>query len=179
MSGDCRALAARIDAYRNDRLANEDRRVFRDHLAECETCRGEAIASEPTLVFAIAPSPAPVGEAEARAILENVKAAIAVRDAARRLEIPRGRRAAAGLGVAAILALAFSAPLTRRPPVVVSSGARPAAPSGIAGVANRIVGPGSEEPSMPASATIYEWNPGTSSPEDPKIVWIVDRSLDL
>jgi hypothetical protein len=32
---------------------------------------------------------------------------------------------------------------------------------------------------MPASATIYEWNPGTGSPGDPKIVWIVDRSLDL
>jgi hypothetical protein len=32
---------------------------------------------------------------------------------------------------------------------------------------------------MPSSATIYEWNPGTASPDDPKIVWIVDRSLDL
>jgi hypothetical protein len=32
---------------------------------------------------------------------------------------------------------------------------------------------------MPATATIYEWNPGTASPGDPKIVWIVDRSLDL
>jgi anti-sigma factor RsiW len=174
VSGDCRALPARLDAYRSDRLADEDRRAFRGHLAECAECRAEAIASEPALAFALAPPPPPVGEAEARAILDNVKAALAVRETGRMLErgVLRGRRAAAGLGVAAILALAFSAPLSRRPPVAVPSAVRPAPPAGI-------VRPGGDEPSMPASATIYEWNPGTSSPEDPKIVWIVDRSLDL
>jgi len=180
VSVDCRALPARLDAYRRDDLADGDRRAFRRHLAECAECRSEAIASEPTLVFAVAPAET-VGEAEARTILENVRAALAVREAARRLEraAPRARRAAAGLGVAAILALAFSAPLARRPRTIAAGAARPPAPSGIAGAANRIVRPGGDEPSMPATATIYEWNPGTASPEDPKIVWIVDRSLDL
>jgi len=180
VTADCRALPARLDAYRRDDLADDERRAFRRHLAGCAECRGEAIAAEPTLVFAVAPAEA-VGDEEARTILENVKAALAVREAGRRLErgAPRTRRAAAGLGVAAILALAFSAPPARRPPAVAAAAARPAAPSGIAGAANRIVRPGGEEPSMPASATIYEWNPGTASPEDPKIVWIVDRSLDL
>jgi hypothetical protein len=180
VTADCRALSARIADYRHDRLAEEDRRAFRRHIAECEECRDEAIASEPTLVFAVAP-PEAVGEEEARTILENVRAALAVREAGRRLErgALRGRRTAAGLGIAAILALAFSVPLARRSPAVATAAARPSVPPGIAGAANRIVRPGGEEPSMPASATIYEWNPGTGSPEDPKIVWIVDRSLDL
>lgn len=179
MTDACGSLAARVEAYRDDRLAGEERRAFRDHLASCASCRGEAIASEPTLVFAVAAAPRPVADAEARAILENVKAAIAVREAGRRLEngAHRGRRPAAALGAAAILALAFSAPLARRPSAPVA--ARPPAPAGIAGAANRIVRPGGEESSMPTSATIYEWNPGTASPDDPKIVWIVDRSLDL
>lgn len=180
MSGACGALATRVDAYREDRLSAAERRAFREHLSACEGCREAAIAAEPTLVFALAPPPAPVDEAETRAILENVRAAIAVRDAARRAESGgrRGRRAAA-LATAAALALAFSAPLARRGERVPPASARPAAPAGIAGAANRIVRPGSEEPSMPSSATIYEWNPGTASPEDPKIVWIVDRSLDI
>ena len=179
MSEACRSFEARVDAYREDRLGGDERRAWREHLAACAACRDAAIAAEPTLVFAVAPPAAAVDDAQARAILENVKAAIAVRDAARRAKsgTRRGRRAAAALATAAALALAFSAPLSRRR--APAAAARSAVPAGIAGAANRIVRPGSEEPSMPASATIYEWNPGTTSPEDPKIVWIVDRSLDL
>lgn len=181
MTEPCRALAARVDAYREERLPAAERRAFREHLAACAPCRSAAIAAEPTLVFAVAPPAPPVGDSEARAILENVKAAIAVREAARRAESGgrHGRRSAVALATAAALALAFSTPLVRRPVSSPAAAARPARPAGIAGAANRIVRPGSEEPSMPSSATIYEWNPGTASPEDPKIVWIVDRSLDL
>jgi hypothetical protein len=31
---------------------------------------------------------------------------------------------------------------------------------------------------LPAEATIYDWNPG-AGPEEPRVVWIVDRSLDI
>jgi hypothetical protein len=31
---------------------------------------------------------------------------------------------------------------------------------------------------FPADATIYDWNPGGTS-EEPRVVWIVDRSLDI
>jgi hypothetical protein len=31
---------------------------------------------------------------------------------------------------------------------------------------------------FPADATIYDWNPGTGT-EEPRVVWIVDRSLDI
>jgi len=180
MTEACRTASARAEAYRQDRLAEAERLAFRAHLAECASCRRDAIAADPTLIFAVAPAPPPVGDAETRAILENVKAAIAVREADRRLRgngARRARRSAAALGAAALLALTFSAPVARRS--VSIAAARPAGPGGIAGAANRIVRPGSEEPSMPSSATIYEWNPGTASPDDPKIVWIVDRSLDL
>jgi hypothetical protein len=31
---------------------------------------------------------------------------------------------------------------------------------------------------FPADATIYDWNPGAGV-EEPRVVWIVDRSLDI
>jgi hypothetical protein len=31
---------------------------------------------------------------------------------------------------------------------------------------------------FPGDATIYDWNPGAGT-EEPRVVWIVDRSLDI
>jgi len=178
----CSSLSALSDGYRKDRLSEEERRQWRAHLASCEACRNRVIGADPTMIFALAPTPVPVtDDRETRAILENVKAAIAIREVSRRLDGPasarHGRRAAAAVGTAALLALTLSAPLTRRPASVPA--ARPAAPNRISNAATKIVRPGAEDSSLPSSATIYEWNPGPASPDDPKIVWIVDRSLDL
>ena len=182
VSAVCPPLSALSKSYREDRLSPEERRQFRAHLSSCEPCRSRAIAADPTMIFAVAPAPAPTDAAESRAILENVKAAVAIREASRRLDrsagVAHGRRAATAVGAAALLALAFSAPLVRRP-ISVAAAASPRS-SRISNAATKIVRPGAEDSSsMPSSATIYEWNPGTTSPDDPKIVWIVDRSLDL
>jgi len=182
MSAGCPPVVALSEAYRDERLSGDDRREFRAHLVSCDECRRTAIRHDPAILFALAPAPAPeAGDAEARAILENVRAALAIRDASRKLDrsvsARHGRRTAAAVGIAALVALTFSAPMSRRRPLPVSTAA--AAPRGIRNAATKIVRPGAEEPSLPSSATIYEWNPGAASPDDPKIVWIVDRSLDL
>lgn len=182
MSALCPPVASLSEEYRADRLTEADRREFRAHLLACEECRRTAIRHDPAILFALASAPPVSDDAEARAILEHVKAALAVRDASRKLDRSaserHGRRAAAAVGAAALIALTFSAPLTRRrPPAVLAS--RAGISSRIRNAATKIVRPGADEPSLPSSATIYEWNPGAASPDDPKIVWIVDRSLDL
>lgn len=182
MSATCPIPAASIEAYRGDALPEADRRALRAHLVACPACRDRAIAADPTLLFGLAPAPPPLsGDAEARQVLENVRAALAVRSASRKVERAQGRqglRAAAVVAAATLLALTSST--SRRPRAVTASASRAAARGGFQDAATKVVRPGADEsPSMPSSATIYEWNPGTASPDDPKIVWIVDRSLDL
>lgn len=184
----CSAIDVRVEAYGRETLPENERRELRTHLAACPACRERALAADPAIVFAV-PAPAAADDAgrriadetEARFVLENVKAALAVRAASQKLDrspsIRHGRRAASGLAAAALVALALSG--SGRPRRAEIASARSSVSSGLRG-ATKIVRPGADEsPSMPSSATIYEWNPGTASPEDPKIVWIVDRSLDL
>jgi anti-sigma factor RsiW len=151
MTTSCPLPDSSIQAYRRDEVSEPERRALRAHLSGCPECRDRAIAADATLIFGLAPAEASAGDAEARLVLENVRAAL--------------------------LALTSSAP--RRPRAAVASATR-APRDGFQNAATKIVRPGADDsPSMPSSATIYEWNPGTASPDDPKIVWIVDRSLDL
>jgi len=182
MSVPCPSADARIDAYRREALPESDRRYLRAHLAECSGCRDRAIAADPAMIFAIVP-PRDSGDdadAQARLVLENVKAALAVRSASRKIDRSHARhglRAAAAVAAAVLIALTSSS--ARRSRSVAATAAR-ATTRNFQNAATKIVRPGADEsPSMPSSATIYEWNPGTASPNDPKIVWIVDRSLDL
>lgn len=180
MSAACPVPDASIDAYRRDAIPEPERRELRAHLAACPSCRDRAVAADATLLFGLAPAEAPAGDDEARLVLENVRAALAMRSASRKIERGHGRhglRAAAVIAAAALLALTTST--SRRPRAVAASASR-SARDGFQNAATKVVHPGADEsPSMPSSATIYEWNPGTASPDDPKIVWIVDRSLDL
>jgi len=181
MSVPCPSADARIDAYRRESLPESDRRDLRAHLAECSGCRDRAIAADPAMIFAIArPAPSDDADVQARLVLENVKAALAVRSASRKIDRSHARhglRAAAAVAAAVLIALTSSS--ARRSRTVAATAAR-ATTGNLQNAATKIVRPGADEsPSMPSSATIYEWNPGTASPNDPKIVWIVDRSLDL
>jgi len=180
MNSLCPSADARIDAYLRELLPESDRRDLRAHLAECSGCRDRAIAADPAMIFAIArPVPSDDAGDEARLVLENVKAALAVRSASRKIDRSHARhglRAAAAVAAAVLIALTSSSARRSR---VAATAAR-ATTRNFQNAATKIVRPGADEsPSMPSSATIYEWNPGTASPNDPKIVWIVDRSLDL
>ncbi len=195
MSPDCVSFRSRVEGYLSDSLPREEARQFRAHLRACPDCREIAIEQDSTLIFGLAALAEPVSrgpeaELEARAILENVRGAIAIREAARRLSPdpapgPARRVAAAGAMAACLAALLFlnssespnlvaTAPVPRPQPSRAAIGAapetarRPALPA--------LAAP---EPLAPASATIYEWNPGPGSEAGPKIVWIVDRSFDI
>lgn len=177
--------ARRMESFLCDALGRAERAAATEHVRSCADCRLRALESDPSVVFrlALAREPA-VSEEESRQVLENVRVAIAIRQASRKIEPPPAsglgmRRTAAALAAAALLSLTASSPMARRS----ASSARiaPAAPpAGAPSSFARASAPErSDDAVAPATATVYEWNPGANSPDDPKIVWIVDRSLDL
>jgi hypothetical protein len=176
---DCRSLRGRWNAYAADRLAPADHRAFRQHIAACVSCQRAALEEDPVRIFA-ASRPEELAPEQARAILDNVRAAVAIRQASRRIRPHSARRrsrqalAAASL---ALLALVPSLSYRRRPPAPVADPrASEIAPEPSAQLPP-VDGP---DAMVPASATIYEWNPTRAAGDDgPKIVWIVDRSLDI
>ncbi len=172
-----------MNSFLADDLDRQARRAAAEHLRDCGDCRLRALDRDPSVVFRLALSPQPaVSDEESQEILENVRIAIAIRRASRKIEKPSlgglgARRTAAAVAAAALLSLTASSPMTRRSasPVPQASSPRPSA----AAFARGSAPDRSDEALAPATATIYEWNPATNSPDDPKIVWIVDRSLDL
>jgi anti-sigma factor RsiW len=166
----CAGFSSRLADYASDALPRPERSALKAHLGSCPDCRREAVELDPTILFGLASS-SEVDETEARRILSNVRGAIAIAEASRRMS-PAARparrlRSAGGIAaVVAAVALLHPFHLPRRPDAAASSpvpaaAAEPAAASGI----------------VPASATIYEWNTGADT--DAKVVWIVDRSLDI
>lgn len=177
MSPECLSFRCRVESYLADGLSREQRLDFRAHLRACPDCREIALEQDSTLIFGALPvsADARADEREALSILENVRAAIAVRQASAKLSPVRSARparryAAAGTLAACLALLAFygsfaSHPAASRSPEAVRIAPPPAVSA--------------PEPLAPASATIYEWNPGTGADTEPKIVWIVDRSFDI
>jgi putative zinc finger protein len=181
---DCAGFRGRVEGYLADALGRAERTEFRAHLRACPDCRDIALQQDSTLIFGALPAALPgdrdAGQ-EALSILENVRGAIAIRQASAKLSPGRSRRpgrrygAAGGLAACVAALLFFNSSSLRR-----SEARRPARPlaaeSGRRAPAPAISTP---EPLAPASATIYEWNPGAASDAEPKIVWIVDRSFDI
>lgn len=178
MTFDCADARARWEEYLAERLPEEARRQVRNHLAGCPLCQEHAAGFEPALLFATLP-PAEVSSEEMDRILSGVRAGIALKKAESRLGAPRPRRRIrAWASSAAVLALLLAMPGTparrQAPRRLAGAGPAPAVPGA----------PGSFVPAaqptvdrkIPASATIYDWNPGGG---EPRVVWIVDRSLDI
>ena len=96
----------------------------------------------------------------------------------RRVGRSRGRsrrRLAAMASAAALAAMTLVLPGSgRRPVESLAKAPHVAAPApGFAPAAQK-----APTTTFPAAATIYDWNPGTAS-QEPRVVWIVDRSLDI
>jgi hypothetical protein len=119
-------------------------------------------------------------------ILASVRTGVAHIEAERRIRASRpSRKRAVRVAAAAVVAvLALAIPAGRRPTQVASVPAAPLVPTG---------GPAATEPGSPAlaaaalpeeiatpseGATVYELNPGAGR-EEPRVVWIVDRGLDI
>jgi tRNA(Met) C34 N-acetyltransferase TmcA len=175
----CPDLAPAIGLYRADELGSSKRQEMLSHLRECGECRRQAFEAEPSILFAVEDHPAEVPEDQVESILENVRIGIAIAETSRKLESTsagRGKsRRLGALSAAALLLLSVSSPSRRNRSVIPASVAR-SIPAAAVPTAFQPEGDGGL---LPASATIYEWNPATAAPNDPKIVWIVDRSLDL
>jgi anti-sigma factor RsiW len=181
----CREARARFEGYAAEGLAVEERRAVREHLGMCAACREAAAARDPLLVFAASPA-VPTCPEETSRVLAAVRAGIALKQAQERLEAPAARRRVGALAAAAaalaLTLLAPGAPGYRAPsPSSVPPAERAAVKSSFVPAANPT--PPSEvfEKSggtgkYPADATIYELNPGAGQP---RVVWIVDRSIDI
>jgi anti-sigma factor RsiW len=181
----CMEFRPQISAYVADEMIPAVRSEFRSHLTACGECRAAAVAIEPTLLFS-----APMRDEErpenVRAVLANVRAAVAVRETARRIERPAAsdrahRRAVVGLASAATLAgLALLSPRAQAPGLPA---ARQDATATASIPATSDITPArlskSLEPVSPSSATVYEWNTDRGKSDGMKIVWIVDRSIEL
>ena len=185
MSLSCQEARGHFEGYAEDALSEQQRRAVREHVRGCPPCRGEA-AADPGLFFGGAPAEE-VSPEETAHILSRVRAGIALRSAERRLgSAPARRRAAAAACAAAIVALTLAlpgGPTGRRPQNDTrAAGRQKQAPTAFLPVA---FPPASSETAhaatgenqkSPSNATIYDWNPGG---QEPRVVWIVDRSLDI
>ncbi len=178
MSAACGQVRAKLPGYLDDALPAAEARALRGHLVACGACRDDLASTEPALLFARVSSEE-VSAEDVRRVVEGVRTGVALREAERKLAHGRaGRRSrvAAMASAAAVAALTLMMPGSSRstgePPIAarrtVSSPAPGFSPAG------RTAPPAT----FPADATIYDWNPGAGT-EEPRVVWIVDRSLDI
>jgi len=180
VSAVCGPVRERLSRYLEDGLAAEERRELREHLASCDGCAGEFAQVEPSLLFARVPAEE-VSAEDVLSVLAGVRTGIALAETERRVGRSPGRsrrRLAAIASAAALAALTLvlpgSGPADRRPAESVARTAPAAAPAtGFAPAAGQ-----APAARFPSDATIYDWNPGTAS-QEPRVVWIVDRSLDI
>lgn len=178
MSAACARARERFSLYGEDRLDPEERRDVREHLRACRACAEDAAAADPSLLFAALPAEEVSAEEVAR-VVSAVRTGVALRRAEKRLARSPRRIAAIG-SAAAVVALTLLLPGRPEPRDTRSAAADLPAASVPASSAPFL--PASAPPStgerFPEDATIYDWNPG-SSRNEPRVVWIVDRSLDI
>jgi hypothetical protein len=182
----CSILRESFDDYLGDALPAPQRKMLREHLAVCAECLGAAAAKDASFLFA-RPMPGEVAPDETARILLGVRAGVGHIETERRIGVARRRRfagaAAAAAAVVALLVLtrpggsdARREPGTAALPAPVSSpgtSEQAASPFGLApaGLA--------AEAALPSpGATVYDLNPGADRAE-PRVVWIVDRGLDI
>jgi anti-sigma factor RsiW len=182
VSAICGIVFAGLDDYLADALPAPQRRILRDHLAACEACREAAVARDASLVFARRLDES-VPADEVADVLKAVRTGVAHIEAERRLRRPgRGRRAAAGAAAIALAALLAPAVSSRRetgaPVVSAGAGVRVTANAERAVPAAGLEPAAAETGASGSSATVYELNPGAGR-EEPRVVWIVDRGLDI
>ena len=184
MSPVCGIIRSSFDDYRQDALPAPQRRMLRDHLESCEDCRDAANAYDPTFHFARRVRDE-ISDVDRQRILSAVRTGVELMETERRIGRSRRRRigpAAAAAAVAIILLIPdWRVPRSAEP--LVANAASGGAPSAVpvpkqgappAGLQSA----GLTEAAPASDATIYDWNPGAGR-DEPRVVWIVDRGLDI
>jgi hypothetical protein len=183
MTLSCGEVRDRFEAYGAEALAAGERRSVREHLRSCEPCREKASASDPLFLFAGAGA-LPVPADETAGVLAAVRTGIAFKTAERRLQAPTARRRAGALASAAaavaLTLLVPGVPARRSATEVLAEKSGPArrslVPASNPATAGEILPKAGGTKKYPADATIYDLSPGAG---EPRVVWIVDRSLDI
>jgi hypothetical protein len=176
----CGILRESFGDYLADRLPAPQRRILREHLTACDGCRAAAAGKDASLVFA-RPFAEDASPDETAAILASVRTGVSHIETERRLAGagPGRRRAAVAAAAAAValLALTVAGGSARREPVAALPVALEATPL--------LESAGVEPAALPAeaaaassNATVYDLNPGAGR-DEPRVVWIVDRGLDI
>ena len=184
MSVLCPILRGSFEDYRRDALPAPQRRILREHLADCLECRDLAAAQDPTMLFARPFATEEVPEVDAKCILANVRTAVAFAETERRIRSSRRKFASAAAATAAAAAFGALLLVSPRdghrgvetaavPPTPSASGATTTALQPVALATATAEGDG-----VSKDATVYEWSPGAGR-EEPRVVWIVDRGLDI
>lgn len=178
MSAACERVRRNLPDYGRESLAAGPRQEVREHLAGCAACRAEAASIDPIVLFGTL-APEAISPAVVASVVDSVRAGIALRQAERRIAhrpVRRGEGRGRGIraaAAAAVVLLTLALPSGLRSPSAGDEKAEVnrAPEAGFSAVA----GP---EAAARASggATVYDWNPGAG---EPRVVWIVDGSLDI
>jgi len=182
VSAICGILRGSFEDYIADALPAPQRKILRDHLAACPACRDLALEKDPTFLFARAVGDAVEPEETAR-ILAAVKTGVALMETEKRIRRSRRRVAAGAVAAAAVAALVLLMPGARArvapaSPVAAAPAAAPAPSPAAADSALSAAALPADSASPSGDATVYDWNPGAGR-EEPRVVWIVDRGLDI
>ena len=186
MSAICGIVRDGLGDYLADALPAPQRRILRDHLAACPACREAAVERDASLVFARRlEGDESISPDEVADVLASVRTGVAHIETERRLRRSgKGRRVAAAAAAVALAALLAPAVSSRResgaPVASTDAGVRVTATAERAVPATGIepAAAPSEASAPDSSATVYELNPGAGR-EEPRVVWIVDRGLDI
>lgn len=184
MSPICSILRESFDDYLGDALPAPQRKMLREHLTGCEECLAAAAAKDASFLFA-RPSPAEVELDETARILAGVRAGVGHIETGRRIAAATRRRFASVAAAAAVALLVLTIPGgsdARREPEIA---ALPAPAPSPADSEQATISSGIAPAGLPADAaapssgaTVYDLNPGAGRGE-PRVVWIVDRGLDI
>jgi len=172
----CAESQALWERYAMEELEGEERSAVREHLASCRECRDHAAAVDASLLFAGVPSE-PVSAEDIQKVLAGVRAGITWKQTERRLA---RRPVRTWASVAALAAVMLLLPGNRErretaAPAAKVSGSNSVTEYPAMPAASPAEGTGLGT-TLPAGATIYDWGMGS---EQPRVVWIVDRSLDI
>lgn len=190
MSPICSILHESFDDYLGDALPAPQRKMLREHLAVCAECLGAATAKDASFLFARS-MPGEVAPDETARILLGVRAGVGHIETERRIGVARRRRVAGAAAAAAAAAVAAVALLV----LTIPGGSDARREPGTAALPAPVPSPGTSEQAgssfglassglaaeaaLPSpGATVYDLNPGADRTE-PRVVWIVDRGLDI
>ena len=185
MSAICGILRGSFEDYLSDALPPPQRKILREHLAACAECRDLAVEKDPTFVFA-RPVHDEVTPEETARILSAVKTGVALMETEKRIRRTRRRLAGGTAAAAAVAALVLLLPGARHGTgtsaapsgTQASLPAKPPASSPLSSDAALSAAALPADSAPAGDATVYDWNPGAGQ-EEPRVVWIVDRGLDI